>query len=129
MTYNHRHSLCTIWFQIPSYWFCVLGHGLVAGLDLVWFSLIISICFYPTKSISKTDPIYKTDPNRSYFISSSRPYQISFCPVLYFEHESCIPTRNLVFLYFLESLENYLQLLYLWSFHKSSLLGSYLYWN
>jgi hypothetical protein len=36
--------------------------SLVAGLDLFWFSLILSIHFHPIKSAFKTDPISKTDP-------------------------------------------------------------------
>jgi hypothetical protein len=35
---------------------------LVAGLDLFWLRLILSNLFHPTKSISKTDSIYKSDP-------------------------------------------------------------------
>jgi hypothetical protein len=36
--------------------------SLVAGLDLFWFSLILSICCHLTKSIYKTDHIYEIDP-------------------------------------------------------------------
>jgi hypothetical protein len=33
LTYNIRLSLCTIWFQIPPYWVCVLGQGLIASFE------------------------------------------------------------------------------------------------
>ena len=52
-----RMILCTIQFWSPQFWVHVLGQGLVAGLDLFWFSLILFINRDPTNSISKTDPI------------------------------------------------------------------------
>jgi hypothetical protein len=43
--------LCTIQFWSPQFLVHVLGQGLVAGLDLFWFSLVITIRCHPTNSI------------------------------------------------------------------------------
>jgi hypothetical protein len=50
-------AFCTIWFQIPPYWVCVLGQGPIANLDFFWFSLILFIRCHLTNSISKIDSI------------------------------------------------------------------------
>jgi hypothetical protein len=91
MTYRLCLSLCMIQFWSLRFWVRVLGQGLVAGLDLFWFRLILSLAVIPQIQYSKQIP--------SYFFSSSRHYHISFYPVRYFEHKSRIWTRNFVFLY------------------------------